>query len=166
MDNFSDDLLSSPVRLCYYDRILASAPNFATAILFTILIASVSQASALYNQSTQTVDVTFDTNLPNSGYTLNYGGYVDSPGGWYVPVLTVDGLQVGFMDVHTGQPKFMGPVKFSWEVGSIHSYSWASSFSANQQWQWSSTSGLASDQSGSITVKPNSLITANYTAIS
>ncbi len=111
-----------------------------------------------------TVDVTFDTNFPSSGSPLSYGSYLDSPAGWYSSILTVDGQQVGFMNVHnTAQMQFMGPVKFSWSVGTTHTYSWATTFSGTSQtWQFSSVSGLASDQSGTITVSSAGSITASY----
>jgi len=71
-------------------------------------------------------------------------------------VLTVDGNDYVYSDL---------PVTFVWEVGSSHSFAWASPVSAGsgKRYVWESTSGLSTEQSATITV-PNGggEVTASY----
>jgi hypothetical protein len=71
-------------------------------------------------------------------------------------VLTVDGVSYSYSSL---------PKSFTWDVGSSHSFSWSSPVSAGsgKQYVWTSTSGLSTSQSGSITVPSNGgSVTASY----
>jgi len=71
-------------------------------------------------------------------------------------VLTVDGVSYSYSQL---------PKSFTWDVGSSHSFSWSSPVSggSGKQYVWTSTSGLSTSQSGSITV-PDGVgsVTATY----
>ena len=58
------------------------------------------------------------------------------------------------------------PVSFWWDSGSSHSFAFASPLSVNAslQYSWSSTSGLATTQSGSLSVSGSGSMTGNYVA--
>jgi len=60
-------------------------------------------------------------------------------------ILTVDGVSYSYSSL---------PVSFTWDVGSSHSFSWSSPVSAGsgKQYVWTSTSGISTSQSGSVTV--------------
>jgi len=71
-------------------------------------------------------------------------------------VLTVDGVTYNYADL---------PVTFTWVIGSSHDFAWSSpvSASAGKQYVWESTSGLSTEQSGTITVPSGGgEITATY----
>ena len=71
-------------------------------------------------------------------------------------ILTVDGNSYSYSSL---------PKSFTWDVGSSHSFSWSSPVSAGtgKQYVWTSTSGLSTSQSGSITVPSNGgSVTASY----
>ncbi len=110
-----------------------------------------------------TVDITFDTNLPKSG-TPYAGQDRPSSGEITSPILTVDGIEVGYLTVQNSKGTFQGPIAFSWEVGSTHTYSWEQSalFDTGKRYVFNSVSGISSGQSGTITVVSEGTITANY----
>ena len=58
------------------------------------------------------------------------------------------------------------PVSFWWDSGSSHSFAFVSPLSVNAslQYSWSSTSGLATTQSGSLLVSGSGSMTGNYVA--
>ncbi|MEM4976833.1 MAG: NEW3 domain-containing protein, partial [Desulfurococcaceae archaeon] len=62
-------------------------------------------------------------------------------------VLTVDGTNYAYNQL---------PVSFTWDVGSTHSFTWTDYVSAGtgKRYAWTSTSGLSTSRSGSITVSP------------
>ncbi len=111
-----------------------------------------------------TVDITFDTNLPKSGTPYTPSG-ADSPySGEISSILTVDGVKVGYLIVQNSKGTFQGPITFTWDVGSTHTYSWESTvtFENLKRFSFNSASGVASGQSGTIIVSSGGTITANY----
>ena len=70
-------------------------------------------------------------------------------------VVTVDSVDYGVAGL---------PVSFWWDNGSGHSFSFASPLvvDVNKQYSWSSTSGLSSFQSGSLTVTASGSVVGNY----
>lgn len=109
-----------------------------------------------------TVDITFDTNLPKSGTPYNPDN--QSSGEITLSVLKVDGVNVGYLTVQNSKGTFQGPITFTWEVGSVHTYSWEPYvlFSANKRYVFDAASGVSSGQSGTITVSSGGTVTASY----
>jgi len=70
-------------------------------------------------------------------------------------VLTVDGQSYSYSQL---------PVTFSWPTGSQHSFAWSSPVpgSSGVQYVWQSTSGLATAQSGTLTVSGPGSVVATY----
>ena len=71
-------------------------------------------------------------------------------------VVAVDGTSYGISQL---------PVSFIWQVGTVHNFSFQSPLlvsSNSKQYVWTSTSGLSTQQSGSITVTTYGSIIANY----
>jgi len=71
-------------------------------------------------------------------------------------IVTVDAVNYGYSGL---------PVSFMWQAGSVHSFSFASPLMVapnSKQYLWTSTTGLSSSQSGSITVSTSGSVTGNY----
>jgi hypothetical protein len=70
-------------------------------------------------------------------------------------VITIDGKDYNMSSL---------PVSFSWESGSTHSFSYASSLSvsSDKEYVWSSTTGLSSLQSDVLTVTSEGSVTGNF----
>jgi len=88
-----------------------------------------------------TVTVTFD----QSGVGTDFTG----------TVLTVDGTNYGVADL---------PVVFTWTVGSSHTFAYLSPLVVNEstQYLWASTSGLSTEQSGTLTATETGTVTGHY----
>ncbi len=74
-------------------------------------------------------------------------------------VVTVDSANYSVRDL---------PVSFWWDSGSSHNFSFASPLvvNANKQYVWSSTSGLSTLQSGTLTVTASGSVVGNYATAS
>jgi len=71
-------------------------------------------------------------------------------------IVVIDGVDYKFTDL---------PVSFMWDAGSIHTFSFQSPLvvAVNaKQYVWTSTTGLSTQQSGSITVSTSGSVTGNY----
>jgi len=71
-------------------------------------------------------------------------------------VLTVDGANYGVTDL---------PVSFWWSASSVHTFSYQSPLLVTpnvQQYVWTSTSGLTTSQTGSLTISSSGSISGNY----
>jgi hypothetical protein len=91
---------------------------------------------------TKTAKVTFSINSLSGVSSSTY-------------VLTVDGKSYKRSQL---------PVSFTWDVGSKHSFSWAALLKAGsgKRYRWSSTSGLSTKRSDTITVPSGGSVEANY----
>ena len=106
---------------------------------------------------TNTVEITFGTNLPNTGAPWDHA---DAPIGAYAYLLKVDGTIVA---VVYDNGVFTGPTTFAWNEGTSHSYEWLSGqTTTTKRFIWQSTSGLGSSQTETITVTASGSIIANY----
>ena len=145
-----------------------------TILILSVLLISVVASTSLapvYAPShpvTSAVEVIFDTNFPNTNSPLDYG--TDSPAGTYALVLKVDGQPTSFFDVsRPEQIYFMGPIKFTWDAETIHTYEWVAvvtweycTSNCDKKFVWESSTGLASERSGTITATSSGSITAKY----
>jgi len=109
---------------------------------------------AEYNPAeSSTVSVTVTQPPPQTAnFTFALAATMDYTGN----VLTVDG---------TGYPASQLPKTFAWDVGTVHTFAWASPVSsASTTYTWASTSGQSAAQSGTVTaVAGGATLTATYT---
>jgi hypothetical protein len=102
------------------------AVNYVADVLYTLYITYMAQ------QQTATAAVTFLAN--GLGYDA------------YETVLTVDETSYSYSQL---------PISFLWDTGSSHTFEWKTSLNSTtsgKRYTWSSTSGLSSSRSGTITV--------------
>ena len=73
-------------------------------------------------------------------------------------ILTIDGTNYGLSSL---------PVTFYWNEGSDHTFTYTSPLvvNSNEQYNWTSTSGLSTLQAGTLTITSSGNVTANYVQI-
>ncbi|HDH44639.1 MAG TPA: hypothetical protein ENG66_04535, partial [Thermococcus sp.] len=89
-----------------------------------------------------TYSITAHFKLSVAEITFNVNGLNDDATG---DILTVDGVNYEYSDL---------PITFTWEIGSTHTFAWASPVpaAAGKQYAWESTTGLSTKQSDTIVV--------------
>jgi hypothetical protein len=116
------------------------ASGTASSVTFTISASS----SIAWNWKTE-----FEVTFSQSGVGSDFTG----------TVVTVDSANYSLSGL---------PVSFWWDSGSSHSFSFTSPLivNANKQYVWSSTSGLSTLQSGTLTVTASGSVVGNYATAS
>ncbi|RLI43808.1 hypothetical protein DRO64_05090, partial [Candidatus Bathyarchaeota archaeon] len=120
----------------------------------------VGEGSGSYTGTSESATITMNEPITETAYFIKTGTVTFSANGMgsdaAEPILTVDGVSYTYSDL---------PVSFTWDAGTTHTFEWITPVSAGsgKRYVWTSTSGLSSERSGSITVPNNGgTVTASY----
>jgi len=112
----------------------------------------VGSGSGSYTGASSSARITMNAPITETAYFVKTGTVTFSASGLSSDasgtVLVVDGTSYAYSDL---------PVSFTWDAGTKHTFEWKSPVSAasGKRYVWTSTSGLSTERSGSITVPDN-----------
>jgi len=120
----------------------------------------VGSGSGSYTGASSSARITMNAPITETAYFVKTGTVTFSASGLSSDasgtVLVVDGTSYTYSDL---------PVSFTWDAGTKHTFEWKSPVSAgtSKRYVWTSTSGLSTRRSGSITVPNNGgTVSASY----
>jgi hypothetical protein len=133
---------------------LGSANSPRTWEVTVIAAGYVTQTKSVEVSANETSILDFSLLKPTATITFAQAGVGTDFAG---TVITIDGIEYGTGDF---------PVTFEWDIGSSHTFSYASPLVAGGiRYVWSSTTGLSSLQGGTLIVATSGSVTGSYLTI-